>query len=88
VYTDYRDAARHMLVSGVPNDAVSGPDLTAINLFFRDRSRPDPHNASFWASDLVPTRYVCRFLVRMVYACTPLPTTLEPSLDTRYLRKQ
>jgi hypothetical protein len=25
VYTDYRDAARHLLASGVPNEEVSGP---------------------------------------------------------------
>lgn len=55
VYTDYRDAARHMLASGVPNLEVSGPDFTAIDLFFRDRVPSDPHTASFWACELCKT---------------------------------
>jgi hypothetical protein len=55
VYTDYRDAARHMLASGVPNSEVSGPDFTAIDLFFRDRVPSDPHTASFWACELCKT---------------------------------
>jgi hypothetical protein len=55
VYTDYRDAARHMLASGVPNEEVSGPDFTAIDLFFRDRVPSDPHTASFWACELCKT---------------------------------
>jgi hypothetical protein len=37
VYTDYHDAARRMLASGVPNEAISGPEFTAVDLFFRDR---------------------------------------------------
>ena len=52
VYTDYRDAARHMLARGVPKEEVSGPNFTAIDLFFRDRRPSDPHTASFWACEL------------------------------------
>lgn len=55
VYTDYRDTARDMLASGVPNSEVSGPDFTAIDLFFRDRVPSDPHTASFWACELCKT---------------------------------
>lgn len=55
VFTDYRDAARHMLASGVPNLEVSGPDFTAIDLFFRDRLPSDPHTASFWACEVCKT---------------------------------
>jgi hypothetical protein len=79
VYTDYRDAARHMLASGVPNEEVSGPDFTAIDLFFRDRVPSDPHTASFWACELCKTfgdapifvqlagMYLLTYLMRVCY---------------------
>lgn len=79
VYTDYRDAARHMLASGVPNSEVSGPDFTAIDLFFRDRVPSDPHTASFWACELCKTfggapifvqlagMYLLTYLMRVCY---------------------
>lgn len=55
VFTDYRDAARHMLANGVADSEVSGPDFTAIDLFFRARVPSDPHTASFWACELCMT---------------------------------
>jgi len=79
VYTDYRDAARHMLASGVPNEEVSGPDFTAIDLFFRDRVPSDPHTASFWACELCKSfgdapifvqlagMYLLTYLMRVCY---------------------
>jgi hypothetical protein len=79
VYTDYRDAARHMLARGVPNSEVSGPDFTAIDLFFRDRVPSDPHTASFWACELCKTfgdapifvqlagMYLLTYLMRVCY---------------------
>src|SRR5271168_1727736 len=57
-------------------------------------SRPDPHNASFWASALLPTRYVCRFPVRMTgpsarpsgfLAATPLHEAACDAVTTRFL---
>jgi hypothetical protein len=79
VYTDYRDAARHMLASGVPNSEVVGPDFTAVDLFFRDRVASDPHTASFWACELCKTfgdapvfvqlagMYLLTYLMRVCY---------------------
>jgi hypothetical protein len=55
VFTDYRNAARHMLANGVPDLEVSGPNFTAIDLFFRARVPTDPHTASFWACELCMT---------------------------------
>lgn len=89
VYTDYRDAARHMLASGVPDSEVSGPDFTAIDLFFRDRVPSDPHTASFWACELCKTfgdapifvqlaaMYLLTYLMR-VYCLRPSPVPASP----------
>ena len=35
-------AMPRMLASGVPNEAISGLEFTAIDLFFRDRVPPRP----------------------------------------------
>jgi hypothetical protein len=90
VYTDYRDAARHMLANGVPNSEVSGPDFTAIDLFFRDRVPSDPHTASFWACELCKTfgdtpifvqlagMYLLTYLMRV---CNP---ECHPKLQSMY----
>ena len=68
-----------MLASGVPNSEVSGPDFTAIDLFFRERVPSDPHTASFWACELCKTfgdapvfvqlagTYLLTYLMRVCY---------------------
>ena len=86
VYTDYRDAARHMLASGVPNEEVSGPNFTAIDLFFRDRIPSDPHTASFWACELCKSFGDAPIFVQLaaMYLLTYLMRVCNPSFPLNF----
>jgi hypothetical protein len=86
----------HALGDALPVRMRQSPGLTSQPLIYSSEiwSHLDPHNASFWASALVPTHYVCRFPVRMTgpsarpsgfLAATPLHEAACDAVTTRFL---